>query len=93
MLLTAALFHPVAYDAQHVASASEATDSYIVQGTSAEQALALVERVGGEAQRNLPIINGVEALLSQAELHQLRSGKKACGSPRTAAQSKLPPGR
>ena len=50
----------------------EPTRSYIVQAASTEHAAQYVLSVGGEMQRPLAIINGVEALLTDSERESLQ---------------------
>jgi serine protease AprX len=53
--------------------AGESSHAFIVEASSSAEARALVERVGGTVQRELPIIHAVGAKLGAAQAKRLRS--------------------
>src|SRR6516162_3827143 len=56
--------------------AHEACTSYIVEGQSAESVAKAVDKVGGHITHELPIINGVSALLTRSQVTVLRRQKQ-----------------
>ncbi|MDJ0917296.1 MAG: hypothetical protein QNJ05_05985 [Woeseiaceae bacterium] len=59
--------------ANETRAAEAATQSYIVQAKSMDEAVWAVEAVGGEITHELRIINAVTALLTKAQLEEVTS--------------------
>ncbi|WP_395339945.1 S8 family peptidase [Ningiella sp. W23] len=52
----------------------QAPKSYIIQGSSADLLVAKVESVGGDVNKQFPIINAVSAILTPSQAEQLKGG-------------------
>ncbi|MDJ0759603.1 MAG: hypothetical protein QNJ19_09390 [Woeseiaceae bacterium] len=61
--------------ANETEAAEAATQSYIIQAQSLDEAVWAVEAVGGEITHELRIINSVTALLTKTQLEEVASKK------------------